>query len=54
MRAKIKKLLLRATIFSVYAIGITTVAATSRYTGFQPEESEELINLVKKVKQKDA
>ena len=50
MKEKIKKLLLRATILSVYAVGITTVTATSRYTGFQPAEGEELIDAVRKAK----
>lgn len=51
MREKLKHFLLKTMIAGVYVIGITTVSATSRYTGYQPEENSELMDLVRKLKE---
>lgn len=50
MREKLKFYLLKTVVMGVYLIGISTVAATSRYTGYQPEEGRELMELVEKSK----
>lgn len=47
MREKLKFYLLKLMVMGVYVIGVSTVAATSRYTGYQPEESVELLEMVR-------
>lgn len=47
MKERLKNYLLKAMVFGVYVVGISTVAATSRYTGYQPEEGEELMGVVR-------
>lgn len=47
MREKLKFYLLKTAVIGVYLIGISTVAATSRYTGYQPEEGGELMEMVR-------
>lgn len=50
MRGKVKFYLLKLMVMGVYVIGVSTVAATSRYTGYQPEEGGELMEMVRKQK----
>lgn len=50
MREKVKFYLLKLMVMGVYVIGVSTVAATSRYTGYQPEEGAELVELVRSLK----
>lgn len=50
MKEKVKCYLFKAMLLSIYFIGISTVDATSRFTGYQPEESEELIDMVRKLR----
>lgn len=50
MKNKIKYFLMHTAILGVYVIGITTVTATSRYTGYQPKEDDALIEAVRKAK----
>lgn len=52
MKEKVKRILFKAMVLSVYLIGITTVDATSRFTGYQPVEDEDMINMVRKLKEK--
>lgn len=52
MKERLKNYLLKAMVFGVYVVGISTVAATSRYTGYQPEEGEELMGVVRRLKTK--
>ena len=50
MRGKVKFYLLKLVVMGVYFIGVSTVTATSRYTGYQPKEGMELVEMVRGLK----
>ncbi len=50
MKEKVKRILFKMALLGVYVIGITTVDATSRFTGYQPEEGEDVMVMVRKAK----
>lgn len=52
MRKRMKYYVLQVLLLGVYMIGITTVSATSRYTGYQPEESKELLDTVRELRKR--
>ncbi|MSS86913.1 cyclic lactone autoinducer peptide [Eisenbergiella tayi] len=52
MRKLIRYYILQGLLLVVYMIGITTVSATSRYTGYQPEESKELLDTVRQLRKR--
>lgn len=50
MKEKFKYYFFKLAVMSVYVIGITTVAATSRYSGYQPVEDDEMMNMARKAR----
>lgn len=50
MKEKMKRMLFKLTLLGVYVIGISTVDATSRFTGYQPEEGEDVMEMVRNAK----
>lgn len=50
MKERIKHYFFKLAVLGVYTIGITTVAATSRYTGYQPTEDEALMEMARKAR----
>lgn len=52
MKERVKRIFLNLALLSVYLIGITTVDATSRFTGYQPEEGEDVVEMVRRARKR--